>query len=205
MATNFPTSLDSLTNPTASDTMANPDHAVQHANINDAMEAIQAKVGIDGSAVTTSIDYKINRTISVEKTADETKTQNTTTADDASLKFTAQANTKYRFFLKVFFTTSAAPDFKYQLTGPAANYLAFRRDTNVHGSNTVTATLDVAYITADTSLVANATGTGQIRIRGVVHVGGAGGTLAFRWAQNTSSTEPTVVKAGSYMQYTLVG
>ena len=60
MATNFPTSLDSLSNPISSDTLANPDHAAQHANVNDAVEALQAKVGIDASADTNSLDYKIS-------------------------------------------------------------------------------------------------------------------------------------------------
>ena len=36
MATNFPTSLDALTNPVSTDTLASPDHAGQHANANDA-------------------------------------------------------------------------------------------------------------------------------------------------------------------------
>ena len=60
MATNFPTSLDSLTNPTATDTLDSPPHDTQHADANDAIEALQAKVGIDGSTVTTSIDYQLN-------------------------------------------------------------------------------------------------------------------------------------------------
>jgi hypothetical protein len=59
MATNFPTSLDSLSNPTATDKQNNPDHATQHANINDGMEAVQVKLGADSSAVTTSHDYKL--------------------------------------------------------------------------------------------------------------------------------------------------
>ena len=61
MATNFPTSLDALTNPTASDPLTNPSHADQHANVNDAVEALQAKVGVNGSAVATSLDYKVNK------------------------------------------------------------------------------------------------------------------------------------------------
>ena len=60
MATNFPTSLDSLTNPTATDTLDSPPHDTQHDDANDAIEAIQAKVGVDGSAVTTSHEYRIN-------------------------------------------------------------------------------------------------------------------------------------------------
>lgn len=60
MAINFPTSLDSLTNPTGSDNLNSPDHAGQHSDINDAVEALETKVGIDGSADTDSIDYKLS-------------------------------------------------------------------------------------------------------------------------------------------------
>jgi hypothetical protein len=59
MATNFPASLDSLTNPSSSDSLNSPSHSAQHANSNDAIEALQAKVGADGSAVTSSHDYLI--------------------------------------------------------------------------------------------------------------------------------------------------
>lgn len=59
MATNFPTSLDSITNPIGSNTLNSPSHSSQHTNANDAIEAIQAKVGADNSAVTTSLDYKV--------------------------------------------------------------------------------------------------------------------------------------------------
>lgn len=59
MAVNFPTSLDTLTNPTATDYLNSPSHSTQHANANDILEALEAKVGIDGSAVTTSHDYKL--------------------------------------------------------------------------------------------------------------------------------------------------
>jgi microcystin-dependent protein len=61
MATNFPAGLDSLTNPLGTDTLASPSHSSQHANANDAIEALQAKVGVDNSAVTTSIDYRVEQ------------------------------------------------------------------------------------------------------------------------------------------------
>ena len=60
MATNFPTSLDTLTNPLATDTLDSPPHDEQHADANDAIEALQAKVGVDGSADTNSLDFKVN-------------------------------------------------------------------------------------------------------------------------------------------------
>jgi hypothetical protein len=55
--TNFPAALDALTNPLSTDGLTG--HASQHANVNDAIEALEAKVGIDGSAVATSLDYKV--------------------------------------------------------------------------------------------------------------------------------------------------
>ena len=59
MATNFPTSLDSLTNPSSGNTLNSPSHSTQHANANDAIEVLEAKVGVNNSAVTTSLDYKM--------------------------------------------------------------------------------------------------------------------------------------------------
>ncbi len=59
MATSFPASLDTLTNPTSGDSLNSPSHSGQHADANDAIEALQAKVGVDSSAVTTSLDYKL--------------------------------------------------------------------------------------------------------------------------------------------------
>ena len=59
MATNFPSGLDSLTNPASGDSLASPSHSAQHADANDAIEALQAKVGVNSSAVATSLDYKV--------------------------------------------------------------------------------------------------------------------------------------------------
>lgn len=49
MATNYPSSLDSFTNPTSSDSLNSPSHSDQHANANDAIEALEAKLGIGAS------------------------------------------------------------------------------------------------------------------------------------------------------------
>lgn len=65
MSINFPTSLDTLTNPTATDNTVTVSHATQHANANDAVEALEAKVGVDSSAVTSSLDYKLKNASSV--------------------------------------------------------------------------------------------------------------------------------------------
>jgi len=59
MAINFPTSLDAITNPDAAggDTLLSVPHDAQHGTANDILEALEAKVGIDSSAVATSHDY----------------------------------------------------------------------------------------------------------------------------------------------------
>ncbi len=57
MAINYPTSLDSF-----SDKVDNVDDAmaVDINDVQDAIEALEAKIGIDSSVVTTSLDYKVN-------------------------------------------------------------------------------------------------------------------------------------------------
>lgn len=61
MAINFPSSLDTFTNPAASDLMASgpvPHHA-QHGNLNDIAMALETKVGANSSTDKSSIDFKI--------------------------------------------------------------------------------------------------------------------------------------------------
>lgn len=69
MPINFPTSLDSLSNPSPTDQMNVVPHSTQHANANDILEALEAKVGINGSAVTTSHDYKLSGVTGSDKAA----------------------------------------------------------------------------------------------------------------------------------------
>ena len=78
MSTAFPTGLDTLTNPTATDKVAVVSHASQHANANDAIEALQAKVGANSSAVTTSHDYKLSEVTGSDKSVGKTATQTLT-------------------------------------------------------------------------------------------------------------------------------
>lgn len=49
---NYPTSLDAFTNPTTGDFLNSPNHVSQHSEINDAVEALEAKLGISASTPT---------------------------------------------------------------------------------------------------------------------------------------------------------
>lgn len=98
MSITYPTTLDSLPNPTNTDLLENAtlalDHDQQHANANDAIEALEAKVGVNGSAVTTSHDYKLSGVTgsdkAVSKTGTETLTNKTLTAPQ--INFGSDAN-----------------------------------------------------------------------------------------------------------------
>lgn len=82
MSISYPSSLDSFPNPQSTDLLDNSsptlDHWTQHANGNDAIEALEAKVGADGSAVTTSFDYKLGEVTSTDKAVGKTATQTLT-------------------------------------------------------------------------------------------------------------------------------
>lgn len=104
MAITFPTTLDTLTNPTGSDLLENAtaalDHDVQHSNANDAIEALEAKVGANSSAVTTSHDYKLSGVTgsdkAVSKTGTETLTNKTLTAPQINFGSDATGDLIYR-------------------------------------------------------------------------------------------------------------
>ena len=70
MATNFPNGLDDFSNPSGNTPMngggnAALDHAQLHANLNDAIEAVEASIGIIGSTNTASIRYKLSQLESI--------------------------------------------------------------------------------------------------------------------------------------------
>jgi len=85
MAISFPTSLDTLTNPSSTDTLDSPSHSDQHSDLNDTVEALEAKVGADSSAVTSSHDYKINTLETAQPTGDIVGTSDTQTLTNKSL------------------------------------------------------------------------------------------------------------------------
>ena len=51
MASTYPTSLDTFTNPTATSLLTSPSHAQQHSDINDAVEALETKVAIGNTVL----------------------------------------------------------------------------------------------------------------------------------------------------------
>ena len=57
MASTYPTTIDAFTNPIAGDLLTSPSHATQHANINDAVEALETKVDTGNTVLGAWINY----------------------------------------------------------------------------------------------------------------------------------------------------
>jgi hypothetical protein len=62
MATAYPGAIDNFTNPTSSDTLnsVTVPHATQHADINDAVEAIETTLGIDPQGGSATVVARLN-------------------------------------------------------------------------------------------------------------------------------------------------
>ena len=86
MPTNFPTSVDSLVNPLSTDPQNAPSHSAQHANANDAIEAIETYL-LDPFTVltagTTAMALAANINVQVTPNANATFT---TTVPSAGLR-----------------------------------------------------------------------------------------------------------------------
>lgn len=100
MSTSFPTNLDtSATIPVEGAAIPlSTNHVTTHQNIQDAIEAIEAKVGADSSAVTTSHDYKLSEVTdkAAGKTATQTLTNKTLTSPVINVGSDATGDMYYR-------------------------------------------------------------------------------------------------------------
>ena len=102
MSTNFPTSKDDATSiPVEStNTPLSTNHITSHTNVRDSIIALETKVGVDGSAVTTSHDYKLSGVTgtdkAVSKTGTETLTNKTLTSPVINLGTNATGDMYYR-------------------------------------------------------------------------------------------------------------
>lgn len=163
MATNFPTSLDSLTNPTSGDSLNSPSHSGQHANANDAIEALQAKVGVNGSAVTTSLDYKVTypQEVIVIAISDETTAITTGTAVVTFRMPFAMTLTAVRASLSTA-STSGTPTFDINEGGTTILSTKITIDANEKTSTTAA----TAPVISDTALADDAEMTIDVDVAG---------------------------------------
>jgi len=144
MAITYPTTLDTLTNPTSANKLntTGVEHATQHSNANDAIEALEAKVGVNSSAVTSSLDYWMRTGwISVSDTWTYASATTITVPSGATslyqigdkLMFT-QTTVKYFIIVAVADTLiTVAPSVEYTVANAAISSIAYSRNTNPLG------------------------------------------------------------------------
>ena len=133
MSTSYPTALDDFQNPNGGDALANAtpglQHHVQHGNANDAIEAIEAKVGIDNSASSGSLDYKSRNGSFIRKTAQVTTDSIASGATDSAKTLTVgkgcmivKLETDYPCWVRVYSSAAAqsADSARARTTDPTA-------------------------------------------------------------------------------------
>lgn len=139
------------------------------------------------------------------KGANETVSGSTALQADDDLSFAMDVATNYTFSMEVFYDTSAAADFKFDIDSTGATdptsislyiqYLAPAAIAYVAAGHTV--------VNTTVSITAGA-GEGHIMITGRVTNGADAGNLRLRWAQNTSDPGNTRVLRGSSLRYRAV-
>jgi hypothetical protein len=146
--------------------------------------------------------WATNMPIVIRKTSDQSTSNDTTLDDDNDLKFTMAANTKYAIRLRVFFYSGTTADFKYQVTGPASPTSVRRLIVRCNGGDTP-AFRPIATDYNDSTGVSldGSGGEGCVSEEIIVQNGATSGTFVFRWAQNTSASGTTYVRAGSSIEY----
>lgn len=55
----YPATIDDLADPTPAQPLSSPAHSTYHIALNTVVEALMAKLGIDNSLVSSSVDYKL--------------------------------------------------------------------------------------------------------------------------------------------------
>lgn len=140
--------------------------------------------------------------VQILKQSNETRTATTTLADDTNLKATVQPNSKYVFRAHIFFETTAAGDFKWSIGGPASPVAVRIQHACIIPGATAWAGIGVetAFGFGPVALAGTGTTGGYVEINGMFETNAAGGTVAFRWAQNTSDAGNTTVLRGSYIE-----
>jgi hypothetical protein len=233
MSTNFPTSLDTYTNPSGGDlvsaSVGNRTHSQFHADNNDAIEALQAKVGADSSAVTTSHDYKLSEVTgsdkAVGKSATQTLTNKTLTAptitgldiQDTQLLISDNSDTTKKVNFQVSGVTTGTtrtmtiPDENTTLVGTAATQTITNKSINA-SNNTITNLTTTMFATnvvdTDTALAANSDSRipTQKAVKAYADAVAAGGTdkvvkTATAGVSFTGATTPVAVVYGDGNSY----
>jgi Collagen triple helix repeat (20 copies) len=134
----------------------------------------------------------------VRKSVDEQISNSATIQDDDQLQFQAISGMPYEVEVLVIYScSSGVPDIKCELSEDTFSrgsimWIGLSRSDAAQEITTTDMGGDTAIFGTDTN---------KRVIRALAHHVGGGGSLKFRWAQNTPSVQSTVVHVGSMLRY----
>ena len=198
MTTNFPSSIDAFTNPTSADTLDNPPHDQQHADINDAMEAVQTSL-LDGAPLHIDDDNERvgigtttpSQTLDVRSANDNTSVfQHTTNGSDARIELRAPEAGGTSRAGQVFFD-------------PDANFVGFRNG-NINAMG-VDSSGNVGIGTTSPDAILHVNGAGGVNVPMYVTSTDSVAGIAFSDSDSTTNTQVIVAAVGDDMRLTAGG
>jgi hypothetical protein len=134
--------------------------------------------------------------LTVVKSIDQTVISSTVMQNDEALHIPVAASAKWGFHMAICSSSGTAPDIKFGFSIPANATMAWTfMGQNVGGADVIVTGLSGTSVQTAAGVGADAT----YLIDGILFVAGTAGTFNFQWAQNTSSTATTKVKAASFM------
>ena len=161
--------------------------------------------GDKGADTINAVTYYSNGVVmfsEVIKASSETVTGSTSLQADDELTFSMAANTRYEFGFSIYYDTTAAADFKFDLDSNGATDPADMNIAIEYLAPAATAWVSTVYTTLNNAISITAgAGSGQIRINGYALNGADAGSLRLRWAQNTSDPGNTIVRRSSSLRY----
>ena len=135
----------------------------------------------------------------VYKTSDETINSDATLTVDTDMQFTGDANGVYAIWGEFMFTTGTTPDFQYDIQTPSGNAWSIQDNWS---SIAEKARTDISSASGSPTSVIVSSGTDKIIfVDALVILGGTGGTVGLRWAQNTSDAGNTTMLKGGFLMY----
>jgi hypothetical protein len=146
----------------------------------------------------------------VRKTADETVNNSNTLQNDDHLFFTANANTTYQLDLYLMVqSASVTADWKWDLTLPSGTYY-WANDADPANSgegpgwgSRAAGTGSAAALSSGELTHGGGTNNPKgIHLMAILVIGGTGGTVQFRWAQNVATAEDNVLLTNSLLKAT---
>jgi hypothetical protein len=214
MAVSYPSGIDNFTNPTASDTLdsATVPHATQHANHNDAIEAIENELGILPKGNYSSVKARLDGTTAQFVSVGGTAVSLSSATGNQSIfakSFTAAAATMYLFEGFIYLatgTTSHTVSFNFGGTATYTSAAFYAEFLNVAAAGTPTSSVSTFW-TANTGGVISPASTVASKafwVKGALRINGAG-TVIPQLAFSAAPGGTNQTSINSYFAMTPIG